>query len=127
MDTWPRFLIAPPLRAEHRRLLLCLADEQHAFLCWKLAPEFGGYVVFALPLLEPDHRDFSLFGELFHLRNEGLADRVHQRAGRKLETAMETEETGHSCFPLQGRYVHVQISLLYTRTGINQNHIKLFY
>ena len=70
MDRWTRFLIAPPLRAEHGCLLLSLADEQNAFLYLKLLPVFGCHIVLALPLPEPDHGNISLLGELFHLRDE---------------------------------------------------------
>src|ERR1700685_1951220 len=109
MDRWPRFLIAPPLRAEHRCFLLSLADEQNAFLSLKLLPVFGCHIVLALPLPEPDHGNISLLGELFHLRDEGFADWIHQSAGRKLVTSMESKKAGDSPFALQRRHVHVQI------------------
>src|SRR5450755_4034859 len=105
----PRFFITPPLRAEHRCLLLGLADEQDAFLSLKLLPVFGCHIVLALTLPEPDHGNVPLFGELFHFRDEGLADWIHQRTGRKLVTAMESEEAGYSPFPLQRRHIYVQV------------------
>ena len=50
-----------------------------------------------------------MLGKLFHLRDERLGDRIHQRTGGELVAAMKPEKAGHSSCPLQRWNVHIQV------------------
>src|SRR5207247_2032388 len=102
-------LVAPPLGADHRRFLLRLADEQYPFRRGEFLVIRSRHVILALALLERHDGYFLLFGELLHLRDERLGDRIHQRAGCKLVAAVKTEKAGDSPCPLQCWHVHVQV------------------
>jgi hypothetical protein len=47
------------------------------------------------------HWHSLLFGKLFHLRDEGLGDGIHQCAGAELESCYFLRSTGHSLPPSQ--------------------------
>lgn len=65
-------LIAPALGAEHRGLLLRLADEQYTLFGGELFPVRGGHIILALSLLEMHDRYVRLFGKLIHPGDERL-------------------------------------------------------
>src|SRR3982751_1377376 len=73
------------------------------------AQMLGGNIILALPFAKLHHRNLSLFRECIHGRDKAFADRVHQGAGNKRVSAMVAEEPDHAQFPLQLRYVHVQV------------------
>src|SRR3954470_6890060 len=73
------------------------------------AQMLGGNIILALPFAKLHHRNLSLFREYLHRRDKVFADRVHQGAGNKPVSSMVAEEPDHAQFPLQLRYVHVQV------------------
>src|SRR4030095_15649870 len=102
-------VVPPPLGAEHRRLLLRLADEQHSFRLREFLQISGSNVVLSLPFAELHDRNVLSPGERFHGGNKRLANRVHQHAGSELVTTMEAEEAGDAALPLQWPHVDVQV------------------
>ena len=91
----PRLRIAALLGAEHRRLLLRLADEHDTFRLVEPREVFLHHVVLALALAELHHRNLLLFREIFHRRHEGFRHWVHQRAGGKPVAAVEAKKARH--------------------------------
>ena len=102
-------LVTAALGAEHRGLLLRLANEQDAFFGGELVAVGGGHVILALPLLERHDRHLLLLGELVHAGEEGLGDGIHQNAGGELVAEMEPEEGSHPGGPLQCGHVNVEV------------------
>ena len=98
-----------PLGAEHRGLLLRLADEHHSFLTRKPTQVFGHHIVLALALAKLDERNSLLCRKVFERRHEAPAHRAHQRCrGQRLAT-MVTEEPDNPLFVLQPRHKHVEV------------------
>src|SRR4051794_8496671 len=60
------FRVAPLLRPEHRRLLLCLAEQDHTFGLVEAGQMLGHHIVLALALAELHHR--ALWYAPFRLR-----------------------------------------------------------
>ena len=87
--------IPPPLGADHRRLLLRFADEQHALCGGELLPIGSGHVILALALFEQHDGHVLLFGKLLHLRDQRLGDGIHPGAGGELVAPMKPEKAGH--------------------------------
>src|SRR5579862_7346976 len=102
-------LVAPAFGAEHWRLLLSFADENHTFGLPELLPLLRCDVVLTLPSAELNDRNLLLPGILLQCRHEILADRVHQSTGGKLVPPMKTKEVHYSLFPLQTRNVNLQV------------------
>ena len=69
----------------------------------ELLQMLGRDVDLGLTLAELHRRNLMLPGEGFYGGNERLTDRVHQRPGDELVTAMETKEAGHAALSLQLR------------------------
>ncbi len=102
-------LITPPLGAEHRRLLLCLANKQHAFLAAEFLAIGGGHVILTLALLEMYDRHFFFSGKLLHVREKRFGDGVHQDTGGEPVAEVKPKKTGYSSSPLQSRHVDVEV------------------
>jgi len=73
---------ATPLGAEHRGVLLRLADEHHPFLMRKAPQMFGHHRVLALTLLKLHQRDVMPGHKVFQLRHKASRHRAHQRRRR---------------------------------------------
>jgi hypothetical protein len=109
-----RLPVGPPplLRPVDRRLLLRLADEQHALgraRCHKARQVLLRHLVLPLPSRERDQRHPLLPDEPLDRRHERPADRRHQRRRRDRLPAVAPEEPHHPAHMLQARHVHVQI------------------
>ena len=71
---------ATPFGAEHRSVLLRLADQHHSFFMRKAAQVFGHHRVLALTLLKLDQRDVMLGHKVFEPRHKASRHRAHQRS-----------------------------------------------
>ena len=105
----PGLRVPALLGAEHRRLLLRLADEHHAFILPELAQMLLHHVVLALPLAELHQRYLPLSREALQLCYEGTAHRLHQRRRRQRLPAMLAKESHDPHLVLQPRHEHVEI------------------
>ena len=97
------------LGAEHRRLLLRLADKDHAFLALEFAQMLCHHVVFALAFAKLDQRDLMLRRVAFQLGNEVPAHRAHHRGGWHRQSTMLAEKPHYSLFMLQLGHVDVEV------------------
>src|SRR5437016_3018971 len=73
------FWISAPLGAEHRRLLLSLADEYYPFLFLELGQMLRHHLVFALPLVKLQKSNFTLRHEALHCSHKASAHLMYQR------------------------------------------------
>src|SRR6266566_6561167 len=105
----PRLGVAPFRGAADGRLLLRLADEEHAFLPLELRQVRGGDLVFALPFAEGEQRHALCARESLQGRHEGGGDDRHQRGGGEGGAAVLAKEVGHPAGVLQPGHIHVQI------------------
>ena len=105
----PRPGIHALLRPEYRRLLLGLADEDDALVALEAGQLLGHHVVLPLALRERDQRHAVLRHEDLDRRDEGLADRIHQRRGGERVATMRAEEVRHPALVLQLRHVDVEV------------------
>ena len=97
------------LGAEHRRLLLGLADEHHAFRPVEFAQLLRHHRILALALAELHERNLMLRHEAFQLGHEGPADRAHQRRRRQRLTTVLAKEAHDTALALQLRHVDVEV------------------
>jgi hypothetical protein len=105
----PGLRIAPTLGAHHPRLLLRLADVQHAFSVLEILQVLLRHVVLALPLLEVHHVHALLLGEAIHRRHERLGHRRHRRGRGKALSVVRMQIPHHPAHALQLRHVHIQV------------------
>ncbi len=98
-----------PLRAQHPRLLLRLADVQHALGSREPAQVLPRPVVFALEPLEPEQVHPFPSGEAFDGPRERPRHRLHQRRRRHWIAAHTAEEVRRAGARLQHRHVDVQV------------------
>jgi hypothetical protein len=75
-----RVRVAPLLGAHHGRLLLCLADEEHALLLGEPRQMLRRHLVFAPPLAKVSSGTLCVWANRSG-GHKGGADRVHQRRG----------------------------------------------
>jgi hypothetical protein len=101
--------VAASLGAEHRRLLLGPADEQHPFGVGKPGQVLVHHIVLALPLDEADHRHTPLPGERGDRRDERLRDWSERRRRRQRITQVVVNEPDQRPRMLQRGHVHVAV------------------
>lgn len=104
-----RLRIAALLRAEHGRLLLRLADNEHPLPPFRRQAIRQHEVLFAFPFAKRHQRHALPLGESLHISDEGIADRLHQRRRRKRRPAMKPKEVRHASIILQPRLIDVEI------------------
>ena len=97
------------LGAEHRRLLLGLADEHHAFLLVEFAQVLRHHGVLALALAELHERNLMLRHEAFQLGHEVAAHRAHQRRRRQRLAAVLAKEAHDPALALQLRHIDIEV------------------
>jgi hypothetical protein len=97
------------LGAEHRCLLLGLADEHDAFRLVEFAQVLRHHGILALALAELHQRNLTLRHEAFKPRHEVAAHRTHQRRRWQRLTAMFAEEPDDAPLALQTRYISVEV------------------
>ena len=98
-----------PLRAQHPRLLLGLADVQHALR--PVVPAQVALRPLVLPLEAPERHEVDAPAprEVLHLRHEAPRHRRHQRRRRHRVPPDVAEEVRRPGARLQHRHVHVQV------------------
>lgn len=96
------------LGAQHARLLLHLADVQHALAAVPL-PQGLGALVLALASLEADQVDVALAGEGLDGGHEAARHRGHQGRGGHRAAAHLAEEPGRPARGLQQRLVEIEV------------------
>ena len=94
--------------ARHARLLLALADVQHALAAVPLAQVLLGAVVLA----EADQVDTLVAGEALDGGHEGARHGSHQRGGGHRLAAMAAEEDGDAAGGLQLRLAGVEVATI---------------
>lgn len=105
----PGLRVPALLGAEHRRLLLRLADEHHPFGLPEFAQVLLHHVILALPLAELHQRYRVLCREALQLCHEAAAHRLHQRRRRQRLPTMLAKESHDPHLMLQPRHEHVEI------------------
>ena len=99
----------PPLRARHPRLLLRLADVQHALRPVGLAQVRLRPLVLALPAVEGHKLHPLPAREALDVRHEAPRHRPHQRRRRHRIAPDVAQEVRGARTGLQRRHVHVQV------------------
>ena len=102
-------LVLATLRAHHARLLLRLADEQHALAAGPAPQMFPHALLLALAAAELHQLDAGTLGEAFDGRHEVPRHRRHQRRRRHRVAAHLAEEPRRAAARLQHRHVGVQV------------------
>src|ERR1700730_622080 len=97
------------LRAHDPRLLLGLADIEHALTLGEPSQVFLRDVVLALSLLEANQINALVVDELIDVANERFRHRCHRRRRRKTLAAMNPQVAHHGSHRLQMRDVDIQI------------------
>ena len=97
------------LGAEHWRLLLRLADEDHPFVLAEFAQVLGHHLVFALPLAKLDERYLMTHHEGLQRSYKAPAHRVHQGRRRQRLAAMISKEPHDSLLGLQPGDIDVEV------------------
>jgi hypothetical protein len=100
--------VAALLGAEHARLLLGSADEQHPLGPVKGGQVLLGDVVLALAGPEVDQVNAGLGEEAVNGGDEGLRDWVHQGRRHEREAPVDLEEANHPQLVLEARLIDVQ-------------------
>jgi len=104
-----RIRVAPLAGTPHPGLLLGDSDEQDPLIAVELGKVLQRHVVLALARLEADPVDACFVGEAVHRGDKRFRDRLHQRPRRERLATVVLEEADHPKFPLQLRYVQVQV------------------
>ena len=97
------------LGAEHRRLLLRLADKHHPFFLVELAQMLRHHGVLALAFAELHERNLMLRHIAFQVRHEAPAHRAHQGGGWQRLPAMLAEKPHNPPLGLQPRHINVEV------------------
>jgi hypothetical protein len=95
--------------AEAGKLLLRLADIEHALFSTEPLQELLGDLILALALGKRDDLDALALGKVVDRLDEGPAHRAHQSCGGHLGSAMALEESRHPRAGLQHGLVQIQI------------------
>ena len=98
-----------PLGTIDRTLLLCLADEDHAFGWGEVRPELGGDFILALPFVKADQRNGVVANELFNGRHKLAGDGFDHPRGSHGVTAVPADQPQYTLDDLQPGNVDVQI------------------
>ncbi len=105
----PRPRAAATLRAHHPRLLLGLADIEHAFGPLEAPQALLRDVVLALPLAEGHQVDAFAVDELLDRTYERLGHRRHRRRRRKSLAPVDAQVAHHRPHRLQRRHIDVEV------------------
>ena len=100
---------AAPLRAHDPRLLLGLADIEHAFALGEPPQILLGDFVLALPFLEGNQIDTLVDDELIDVANKSFRHRRDRRGRGKTLAPMNPQVADNSTNRLQMRDVDVQV------------------
>jgi hypothetical protein len=103
------FWIATPLGAEHRSVLLSLADEHHPFLAAKAPQMLGHHGVLALPPLKLHKRNPLPGRKVFQRSHKVPGHRTHQRRRRQRLTAVIAKEPVDAVLVLQARHIDIEV------------------
>jgi hypothetical protein len=101
--------IAPPLGAEHRRVLLGLADEHHPFIESEVPQMFSHHGVLALPFFKRHKGKLMPGCKVFERRHKAAGHRTHQCRRRHRLTAVIAKETVDAMLVLQARHIDIQV------------------
>ena len=101
--------VVAALGAQHARLLLRLADAEHALAPGPVAQVLLRTVVFALAPTERHEVDAVAFGVALDRVDEPLRDRRHQHRRRHRGAPHLAEDVRCPRRPLQHRHVHVEV------------------